>query len=80
LPHDDPDAVVAHVERLARPLDAVADHRHHLVFQDLPGALQGELVVLHHLFHHSAEIECCHLFAPSFCSVISLLLSARILA
>jgi hypothetical protein len=61
LPHDDPDAVVAHVERLARPLDAIADHRHHLVLQDFPGALQGEFVVLHHLFHHSAEIECCHL-------------------
>ncbi len=53
-------AVVAHVEGLARALDAVAHDGDHLGRQHRARLLQGKFIFRHHFFRHSAEIELCH--------------------
>ena len=61
LADDHVDAVVAHVERLGRTLDAVAEHRNRLALEDLLGLLEGEFLARHDLLDDATEVDV-HLF------------------
>jgi hypothetical protein len=60
LADDDVEAIVLHVERLGRTLDAIADHRDGLVLENLERLLDRELFARDDFFFDSTEIDRCH--------------------
>src|SRR5205823_320988 len=60
LADDHPDAVVAHVQRLAAPLYPVAEHRHRLVAEHLADALRWEIRALDHRLDRVADLDLPH--------------------
>ena len=57
LAHDNLDAIVAHVERLSGPLDAVTEHRHGLALEHLLRLLERKLLAGRDFFCHLAEFD-----------------------
>ena len=57
LADDHVDAVVPHVERLARTLDAIAKHRDRLALEDLLGLLEREFLARYDFLDDAAEID-----------------------
>jgi hypothetical protein len=55
LTDDHIDAVITHVKRLSRTLDAVPQYRYHLILQHLAGFFQGELITSDDLFFDAAK-------------------------
>ena len=60
LADDDLEAVVLHVQRLRRALDAVADDSNGFFFEDLPGFRQREFLAGDDGFFRAAKINECH--------------------
>lgn len=60
LSDDDVEPVVLEVERLPRPLYAVADYGDSFVPEDFACFFQGKLFAGNDLLFYSAEIDLCH--------------------
>ena len=55
--HDDPDAVILHVQGLTATLNAVADNGHDFVLKHLPGFFKRKFLRSNNLLHNSANVD-----------------------
>jgi len=56
LSYDDIDTIIFLIQRLTRPLDAIADDGYHFIFQYLLCFGEWEFVPGYYIFFHAAEI------------------------
>ena len=66
LTDDHIDAVVPHVERLCRPLNAVAEHGDCLALENLLGLLERKLLARHNVFGNAAKVDLHFSLTPLF--------------